>query len=1217
MRKSNNFRDYYDIIETVEEGFCSIYKAKLKNTNEKREIKVFTKSHIISILRQDLLREPTDADIKPYIDCFYQEINNMKIVEGENKENNNAVKFYEYFDNKEEFAIVMELCEQNLLNFLSSRKDKLNAKEICKIMKDLNNTFKIMSKNKIIYRDLNLENILINFKNKEKTDYIVKLKLNNTSNVMMKLNRYLSSLTKNFKSNCLNAPEILKEEIFEEKCDLWSIGILIYVLFFKQYPYNGKTKPAILAKIEKYGQQILNKTGNKELDDLILKLLVKDPKKRINWDEYFNHPFFVLKKNYTLGDKIGSSGYAIIYKAKILETGEERAVKVFNKSKIISEFMQENLREPTKEEMKLYIDNFNNEFQIMKIITDNNKNIKNTVRLYDYENKDEIAIIMELCDDNLLNILSKSNEAMKPEQIFSILNQLNNIFEIMVEKSIVHRNLKLENILIKYENKEKTKYIPKLKFTNESCLLKDLSNSKISLTNIKMIAPEILEKQNYDEKSDLWSLGVIIYLLSFKEYPYNEDNKKGLLQKIKESGKNSLKKTGNQKLDDLIEKLLVVDPKKRITWGQYFSLFKEQDFRLYYDIIKKIGEGSFGLVYEVKKKNTNEKRAVKIFNKDRIIGIIQDDINDDESEVISIFEDLFNEIENMKIVEGKNRDNMNTVKFYEYFENEKEFAIVMELCDENLSSYLKSRQPLSTNEIWDILDQLNNTFKIMDENKLAHRDMKLSNILIKHEKNGKNIFKIADYGMSKKLINISKFRSNVGTLSFKAPEIIEKGEHNLKCDLWSLGVIIYKLCFKKYPYRAEGEFALINEINTQGQKNFERKGNLYLDDLIRKLLVKNPINRLSWKEYFEHPFISKKERNNEIIIKLKVGKNDSKDKKGVEFKNIYFLENEQKEKVHNKELNSTNCILYINNEQKDFKKYFKPTNIGIYEIKIKFKNPLTDCSYMFYKCNNIINIDLSLFYTSNVTNMNHMFNECLNLKEINIDKIKVNKVTDMSFMFTNCCELEKIIFPETFITENLENMTSMFYCCQNLKDISFPPNFTTNKVTNMKTLFGKCYNIKKINLNIFNTEQVKDMSYMFNQCNSLEEIVINNKIFKTDNVTNMVHMFSECNSLKEINTSEFNFQNVKFASYMFYNCKNLKSITLLNENINKNANISHMFDGCSSIIEIFFNSFIVTEKEKIENMFDNIPKKADIYVKKECINEYKKLFNDIQFKILN
>jgi len=216
----------------------------------------------------------------------------------------------------------------------------------------------------------------------------------------------------------------------------------------------------------------------------------------------------------------------------------------------------------------------------MEIVEGKNKENKNTVKFYEYfHNKDEFAIVMELCDDNLLSPFAKRNAPFNPEEIYDILNQLNNSFKIMSQNQLVHRDLNLENILVKYENEEKTKFIVKLKLTNDSGLLKDLP--KIPRTgklhgNLNFMAPEILNRKEYDEKCDLWSLGVLIYVLYFKEHPFDGENEEEINVNIDNNILN-LKKTGNKNLDELIQKLLVKDPKKRLSWEQYFDLFSHKN----------------------------------------------------------------------------------------------------------------------------------------------------------------------------------------------------------------------------------------------------------------------------------------------------------------------------------------------------------------------------------------------------------------------------------------------------------------------------------------------------------------------------------------------------------------------------------------------------------------------------------------------------------------
>ena len=1223
MSDNKDYKKYYEIGKNIGEG-GSVFEAIKKDTKEKRAIKIIDKNKIKNTFKNLSLKDPNSEFMKPYIDCFYKEVKNMEITEGKNKNNRNTVKCYEYFDNKDEFAIVMELCDENMLQFISKRKEGFKVKEVRKIMKQLNNTFKIMNANKIVYGNIKLDNILIKYDNKEKTKYYVKLKLNDGSNKMTELNKLFSS---NKYNNLFIAPENIKfkGENFNEECDLWSIGIIIYVLSFKKYPYKGVTEEALIKNIEKDGHKNLKKTGDDNLDDLIRRLLVVDPKKRLTWEQYYNHPFFVNnpKSNYELGKRIGENGYATIYEAIEKKNNEKIAIKIFDKNNIRAEFMQINLKYPTEEEMEFYIKSFYNEVNHMKIIEGINKDNKNAVKLYDYiNNKDEFIIVMELCDGNLLNYILQNKETLNIEKIKDILKQLNNSLKIMVDNEIVHRDLKLENILIKKENGND---IFKLKLTSDSCLIKDLSFEEIN-GNQLYIAPEILKKEKYNEKCDLWSLGIIIYVLSFKDYPYRGKNKKEILDIIKNNGQKNFKQTNDSNLDDLIIKLLVEDPKKRISWKEYFNhpffnggkkatsiekdiIVKHEDYLKYYDKKEKLGEGGFANVFRVIKKNTKEERAIKIIDKEKIrSNYMQEHLSPiSEEEMKSYIDKLINEIKIMKII--KDNNNENTIQYYECFETTKELSIIMELCNKSLTKAFTDRnEAFNFKEIKELLMQLNNCFRIMHEKRLCHRDLKLDNILVKYDKDNKPIWKITDYGVSKQLASISKnFSTKIGTLHFMAPEILKEEPYKEKCDLWSLGIIIYVLHFKDYPYKGNTEISMINEINELGQKALKSSGNSKYDDLILNLLKVDPNQRIGWQEYFNHPFFNSSPlaNNNYITIKLNV------EKKNLRTKKIYFLENNREDDTQNKELNEANIELYINNIHINFNKYFEPTEEGEYEIKIIFKNQIKDCSYMFNKCNNIKSIDLSSFDSSNVINMSYMFSECNNLNEIILNNLNTYNVTDMNHMFNKCYELKKIDFPLSFNTQNVDNMSFMFHDCEKLLELNFSDSFIMNNVTTMRGAFGKCFKLKNLDLTNFNTQKVNDMSYMFDQCNNLEKILINPSTFKTNNVTKMGRMFSECSSLKEIDLSSFNVENVRHMSFMFKNCNKLELVDLSRTKNNKEVNMTHMFDSCSNLRKINISLFRVNDTKNIEGMFDNLSKIEKIIVNSNDIQKYKKEFRNI------
>ena len=99
------------------------------------------------------------------------------------------------------------------------------------------------------------------------------------------------------------------------------------------------------------------------------------------------------------------------------------------------------------------------------------------------------------------------------------------------------------------------------------------------------------------------------------------------------------------------------------------------------------------------------------------------------------------------------------------------------------------------------------------------------------------------------------------------------------------------------------------------------------------------------------------------------------------------------------------------------------------------------------------------------------------------------------------------------------------------------------KINDEEIVFNYFYKFKEegkyIIEYIFNNN-IKNVAYMFCDCNSLTKIVLSN--FNTQNVTNMSYMFSRCVRLKNIDLYNFNTQNVTNMSYMFYKCVRLKNI---------------------------------------------------------------------------
>ena len=637
------------------------------------------------------------------------------------------------------------------------------------------------------------------------------------------------------------------------------------------------------------------------------------------------------------------------------------------------------------------------------------------------------------------------------------------------------------------------------------------------------------------------------------------------------------------------------------------------EYKNKYELIKKIGRGQYTEVYKAKNKKTKELKAIKIIKLDDIREQIEkENIPENVSQKLKDYINCIkNEILNMEIC---SENNENSVKFYESFESENEFAIVLELCDDSLTKFLlKKKECFSSKEINEIINQLNNTFKIMKEKKIVHRDLKPDNILIKYEKN-KYIAKICDYGISK-IGSFTHLNTHTGTTYYMAPEIMELTEennYNYKCDLWSLGIIIYELFFKERPYKGITEHAILEEIKNFGKKRLKKTGDLNLDDLISKLLEKDPEKRLTWEKYFNHPFF------NEITI----------------IYNKKFIFGNQI-KIFGSDFVKNNfsiCKIIYKGKYYNLKEYFEiKKDEEFLEIKLNGIINSTNISYMFSNCNslelikdiskwNFINIidmsgmfyecsslkslpDISLLDTSNVKYMIEMFRNCSSLKTLpdiskwnvknvknmsgmfrfcesleflpDISKWKINNLTDISDIFNYCVSLQSLPDISKWTTNNVSKMSGIFYYCKSLQSLPDISNWNTNNVIDMSGMFYYCESLISLpDISKWDMKSVTNISYMFRQCKSLKYLPDISK-WKINNISNMSELFYHCDSLESLpNISKWNANNITDINNMFSFCNSLKSIPDLSEwNISKAADTSDMFYGVNNFIKcksIFF-----------------------------------------------
>ena len=175
--------------------------------------------------------------------------------------------------------------------------------------------------------------------------------------------------------------------------------------------------------------------------------------------------------------------------------------------------------------------------------------------------------------------------------------------------------------------------------------------------------------------------------------------------------------------------------------------------------------------------------------------------------------------------------------------------------------------------------------------------------------------------------------------------------------------------------------------------------------------------------------------------------------------------------------------------------------------------------------------------------------------------------------------IKSVIFDKSFNEYALTSLKGFFQECGNLETISGLDYLNTENVTDMSNMFNNCIILPSLDLSNFNTAKVTNMSCMFKNCNELSSLTLSES-FNTVNVTNMSSMFYGCSQLSSLALSNFNTEKVKFMPSMFYGCNKLSSLDLSNFNTENVTDMSYMFSGCQKLSSLTlsesFNTVNVT-----------------------------------------
>ncbi|KAL6009902.1 SNF1-related protein kinase catalytic subunit alpha kin10 [Asimina triloba] len=250
-----------------------------------------------------------------------------------------------------------------------------------------------------------------------------------------------------------------------------------------------------------------------------------------------------------------------------------------------------------------------------------------------------------------------------------------------------------------------------------------------------------------------------------------------------------------------------------------------------YKLGRNLGIGSFGKVRLAQHANGQEV-AIKIIERQNLNGVD--------------LERVLQEIKILRLLEHPH-----IVRLYNAVETQTKFYILMEYVKGGeLYDYVSDNVRIEEAEARRIFQQIISGIEFCHLNRVAHRDLKMENVLLDSERN----VKIIDFGLSNIMQDGHFFKTFCGSPDYAAPEILSgKLYAGPEVDVWSCGVILYALLCQRLPFEADNLPLLYRKIKSG---KFVQPISLSdaAMDLIHKILVVDPIKRLTIPEIRQHPW---------------------------------------------------------------------------------------------------------------------------------------------------------------------------------------------------------------------------------------------------------------------------------------------------------------------------------------------------------------------------
>ena len=281
-----NLLEIYDVKNKLGSGKFGLVKLGIhKKTGQKVAIKIMKKSNMDS---SDLELVRTEIEI-------------LKICQ-----HPNIIRLYNVFENADYLYIIMEYCYGgDLFSYLENRHFRVSEKRASNIIHQMATAVYYMHSYGVVHRDLKPENVLMTSTDEDSDIRILDFGLSKILGPYEKCDEPYGTLT-----YC--APEIIVDEPYSKPVDLWSLGVMTYLMVSGKLPFNAEDENEIARQVvydePNYTRNPIWKTISPECLDFIQKLLIKDQNKRMTIKGVLEHKWIKMYDDNKLSEKRKSIG---------------------------------------------------------------------------------------------------------------------------------------------------------------------------------------------------------------------------------------------------------------------------------------------------------------------------------------------------------------------------------------------------------------------------------------------------------------------------------------------------------------------------------------------------------------------------------------------------------------------------------------------------------------------------------------------------------------------------------------------------------------------------------------------------------------------------------------------------------------------------------------------------------------------------------------------